>query len=246
MKVHNLIDLASITNISIFILDDLLHGFYVHGRAAAGYSDGNAEQLKKILDGDIKGEARRVGLNQQDTTELQTYEIYIAPSVRVDYGHHRSVIMEELQIEEQKDLKKKSSEERQVFDQSERMKMQMAEFLKEYLMVVESTATVATQEKTAFNRFFGVAPQGLGNNIDRSVFLGDPQVNFQEHGGLGIDFQMAFFRTLLFWFWDILLGNTYFSFVFTYFIERLIWWIRNLFVSNNITGKSLVDDRFLA
>jgi Meckelin (Transmembrane protein 67) len=39
LSVTNLVDLCSVANISIFIFDHHLYGYYIHGSCCHGYSD---------------------------------------------------------------------------------------------------------------------------------------------------------------------------------------------------------------
>ncbi|MEE4247263.1 MAG: hypothetical protein V2I33_17760 [Kangiellaceae bacterium] len=43
------VDLCSISNISVFIFDELLHGYYIHGESPTGNSDGTMEELRMSL-----------------------------------------------------------------------------------------------------------------------------------------------------------------------------------------------------
>ena len=50
LKVAEFIDLCSVANVSVFILHDALHGYYVHGKSPYyGLADLNAEDLKRAL-----------------------------------------------------------------------------------------------------------------------------------------------------------------------------------------------------
>jgi meckelin len=40
------VDLCSVANISIIIIDDSLHGYYLHGENPIGFSEGSTEHLQ--------------------------------------------------------------------------------------------------------------------------------------------------------------------------------------------------------
>lgn len=44
-KILNFIDFCSVSNISVFILDQPCHGFYIHGRSPHGMTDVNMKEL---------------------------------------------------------------------------------------------------------------------------------------------------------------------------------------------------------
>ena len=54
-SVQDFVDLCSISNISIFVLDETLHGYYLHGKAPGGTAEINAEELELALEAEAKG-----------------------------------------------------------------------------------------------------------------------------------------------------------------------------------------------
>ena len=47
---HNFVDLCSIANISVFIFDERIHGYYIHGESTGGQADVSTRDLKENLD----------------------------------------------------------------------------------------------------------------------------------------------------------------------------------------------------
>lgn len=45
-RILNFIDLCSVSNISVFILDEISHGYYIHGRCPHGRSDVNMRDIR--------------------------------------------------------------------------------------------------------------------------------------------------------------------------------------------------------
>ena len=39
---HEIVDLCTIANVSIFIIDQNMHGYYIHGENPVGFSEGSA------------------------------------------------------------------------------------------------------------------------------------------------------------------------------------------------------------
>jgi len=60
-KKKSFVDLCTISNISVFILDSPLHGYYIHGLAPGGKSDINLDELLKFLDDEQLGKAKGRG-----------------------------------------------------------------------------------------------------------------------------------------------------------------------------------------
>src|ERR1700722_8275210 len=44
-KILNFVDLCSVSNISVFILDENQHGYYIHGRSPHGITDVNMKEI---------------------------------------------------------------------------------------------------------------------------------------------------------------------------------------------------------
>ncbi len=78
-------DFCAVANISVFILDSSLHGFYIHGQSAFGLSDVSASKLQQLLSDEKKGVGKLRGLLADDPRSLQTFEIFIPFRMREDY-----------------------------------------------------------------------------------------------------------------------------------------------------------------
>jgi len=88
-------DLCSVANISLLILDQPFHGFYVHGEAPSGRSDLVMSDLKEKLDAEGEGVQRRRGLKNYNDLgrqqpgilqgDVQSYEIYFPSTIREEY-----------------------------------------------------------------------------------------------------------------------------------------------------------------
>lgn len=86
-------NLCTVSNISLFILDDLIHGYYIHGQAPGGVSEGTAEDLQRMLDFESNGVVKGRGLIQQKggaepqaDTLLQCFEMYVPFELRQEYN----------------------------------------------------------------------------------------------------------------------------------------------------------------
>jgi hypothetical protein len=49
LPLQDYIDLATTANISIFIFDSYLHGYYIHGKLPGNVSEGDASFIQKCL-----------------------------------------------------------------------------------------------------------------------------------------------------------------------------------------------------
>jgi meckelin len=86
LKFQDFMDLCSVSNISLLIMDQHFHGYYLHGQAPWVSSDLLMSELKEKLDMEEMGQQRSRGLiptlPNQGQNEVQSYEIYFPASVR--------------------------------------------------------------------------------------------------------------------------------------------------------------------
>lgn len=50
LPAEDFVDLCCLSNISIFILDDSLHGYYIHGRNPLGKAEGSLQYIDSIFE----------------------------------------------------------------------------------------------------------------------------------------------------------------------------------------------------
>ena len=81
-KTSEFIDLCVVSNISVLILDDLFHGYYINGQCPSGKSDVPLEKLAEMLEDESQGNIKQRGIGQDD---IDTYEIYITHHFRNQY-----------------------------------------------------------------------------------------------------------------------------------------------------------------
>lgn len=81
---QNFVDLCSITNMSVFIFDQRIHGYYIHGVSTCGQSDVTTSELQGYLDKENRGESTQRGL-LAEYPNLQTFEIFLPVKVRQLY-----------------------------------------------------------------------------------------------------------------------------------------------------------------
>lgn len=50
LKFQDFMDLCSVTNISLLVMDEYFHGYYIHGKSPGGRADLTLSDLKKVID----------------------------------------------------------------------------------------------------------------------------------------------------------------------------------------------------
>lgn len=78
-KVKQYADLLSLSNISMFALDEKSHGYYIHGRSVHATADTGMDELNTFLRQEASDICPRRGLND---TDEQDFEIFVSPEWR--------------------------------------------------------------------------------------------------------------------------------------------------------------------
>lgn len=82
---QDFIDLCCVSNISVFILDDSMHGYYIHGISPGGKADLNLDELLMALEEEGSDRVKGRGFSEKENDNLQTYEIFISYKMRNVY-----------------------------------------------------------------------------------------------------------------------------------------------------------------
>jgi meckelin len=84
------VDIISMANISVFILDFSYHGFYIHGRSVHPFADTNMSEMSSYLKKEESNLVTKRGLN---ATDQQTFEVFLSKTFRELYDKIHSVLM---------------------------------------------------------------------------------------------------------------------------------------------------------
>jgi hypothetical protein len=76
LKYMDFVDLCAVANVSLFIFDERLHGYYIHGESPANSSDVTIDKLKFALDNEGEGNMAQRGLIKT-SPKLQTFEFFL-------------------------------------------------------------------------------------------------------------------------------------------------------------------------
>lgn len=89
MKIKEFTDLCTVANISLFVMDHDLHGFYLHGKSLGKSAEGNAHWIQEALLKEGKNKEITRGLNQDamsdDLKKCQIFEMLVTKSMREHY-----------------------------------------------------------------------------------------------------------------------------------------------------------------
>ena len=260
-KKTEFLDLCSVANISVLILQDSLRGYYIHGQSPLGVADTTLQQLIQFLEEEGKGKIKGRGITDEKNDNLQTYEIYLSFSMRKIYdGLYFLPTIQEIDKGNQYDQIQKQAKFRNFFkyipDSLKSANIyQINKFMNNHLKTkieqVTMQSKVLIKDKTLRERFFKFPPSIdlTSENIRELVFYRDPGENFDDVLFIGMELEWLI-NVIYFWqMWCISLERYRYSFpisVFmTYVMEQIFFRIRVFFGEKNVAKKAVVDNRFL-
>ena len=240
------LDLCSVANVSVLILQDSLRGYYIHGQSPLGKADVTLQELIRFLEEEGKGKIKGRGITDDKNDNLQTYEIYLSYTMRQIYdGLYFFPTLQEIDKGKQYD----------------RIQNQ-AKFVNVFKYIPESLHTGNIyeinkfmnnhlKEKSICERFFEFPPSIdlTSRKVKELVFYKDPGRNFEDVLFIGMELEWLIFVIYIFNMWCIALekyGQSLpISILMTYVMERIFWKIRIFFGEKNVAKKAVVDNRFL-
>ena len=260
LKKTEFLDLCSVSNISVFLLDSSSHGYYIHGQSPLGKADTNFDELLRFLEEEGKGKIRGRGITDDDGDELQSYEMFISFFMRNIYdalfqSKTQGVIQEGVDREKQKTQSRMTKVHQHVPLQTSRIeidlfKTYMNDHLKEKVEMAARNAKMLIREKTLCERFFDLPPNINVNTIGDIIFYKDPGKNFDNVLFTGMELEWLIMVIYWFQMWTIALDkyghSMAISVLLTYIIEKVLFKCRVFFGERNVARKAIIDDRFFS
>ncbi|CAG9329728.1 unnamed protein product [Blepharisma stoltei] len=254
-QLHNFVDLCAITNISVFILDDALHGYYIHGCSPIGIADITLDELLKGLGKEESGTAMKRGLVPDDPTQLQTFEIYIPWRVRETYNTMTSnatdsdansyAAAQKLNQASKLWLNRQTTTEPLTQEAMDDIRNQLNNKFKTYITDVIRNNKSQVLEKTPVQRFLSMPPTDMASFVGMPFFYRDIAMGFENIFFMGREFSLLLLDILIFDLIDIAAQNIYIAALVTYVFSKIVVWFRQDLGERNLSRKTLVDRRFL-
>lgn len=256
------LDLCCVTNISIFLLDQSLHGYYVHGQSPLGKSDTSIDELAKFLEEESKGKIRGRGVTDDQNDNLQSYELYLSYNMRTIYDGlfylQTQSIIDQAQNADKLHNQSRLTSIRQYIPKSLNVKSvyllnnYMNTQLKNKIEAVASQSKIYIKEKTWLERFLAFPPSiDLTSSEAKEIVLyKDPNAHFDKVLFSGMEFDWLIFTIFWFQIWAIALKDYPQSFPLSIFLtficERILFKCRIFFGEKNVAKKAVVDNRFFS
>jgi meckelin len=246
---QSFVDLCTMAKLSVFILDEEYHGYYLHCRSQHEYSDGNMLEISRQLRQEAEGLTTDRGL-PGGPPGVQMYELYLSANWKKQYNHiFRTMMSQELagiHADKTSFLARvfgrrsgKVPAERLV-----RASRKLNAFLRGFVDQTTSDFPSVHREQTFVHRFLHVPPESTANSKD-TLFLPDKKSRFTKVLLYGQEWNLILFNVLSLGFFDYVYENTVLAIFLAYLLDCAFVGIRSAFGNANVAAKTLVDDRFL-
>ncbi|KRX07370.1 hypothetical protein PPERSA_06985 [Pseudocohnilembus persalinus] len=257
LHIQDFNDLCSVGNISILVFDSILHGYYMHGKAPIGVSEGNSQWLDEALQKEARANASRGFLKGQ---ALQSFEVIVSQDFKKQYNEIFTQSLEEFNKEaNQKGQVPQNTRNKFIdvgtpiydapkYQELENRKNYLTNFLKENLELIEENSANHVIPKSIFIRLFNWFD--IENILGKAkgslpVFYEDPEYSIQKIMYLGQEVNLLLFNIITFCMFNKVFDSTLKSIFLTYLVDSLFLKIRAFFGKRTLAKKSLIDEVFL-
>ena len=255
------LDLCSVANVSVLILQESLRGYYIHGQSPLGKADTTLQELIKFLEEEGRGKIKGRGITDDKSDNLQTYEIYLSYTMRQIYdGLYFLPTLQEIDKGNQYDQIQNQAKFRNIFKYIPdslhtgniyEINKFMNNHLKEKIEQVTMQSKSLVKDKGLLERFFEFPPSIdlTSRTVKELVFYKDKGRNFEDVLFIGMELEWLIFVIYIWEMWCLSLeryGQSLpISIFLTYVMERIFFKIRVFFGEKNVAKKAVVDNRFL-
>lgn len=259
LKKQEFMDLCSVSNISVFILDELLHGYYIHGKSPNGKADVNYDELFNFLSIEGGGTMASRGLendNNTDHEQNQTYEMFLSNSMRIVYDGLYIIQTESMLVKSTniRNYFKKSRIGMKLFKNFlnyEKDRTMLDNYMNNQLKAKIDILVISPKD---FIRDKSFIQKILGYTMDSSelerttkdiILYRDYSQNFDDVLFYGMEWEWFVMDLFLFQFLMIISDDNFLSMFITYIFDYLLYYIRIFFGNRNVAKKAVIDDRFI-
>ncbi|OMJ90235.1 hypothetical protein SteCoe_7436 [Stentor coeruleus] len=251
--IQNFIDLCAVANISVMVLDEYLHGYYIHGVSPNGYAELGLDELLESLHKEAAGRSRTRGIMPEDKSGLQSFEIFIPTAIRKTYNFLAKHPVQSGLSLYREGLKEASGlpsipealPDAMSIQNMQEIRLELNRRLKIYIAGLVKDAKTQILEKSAWQRFLRMPPVDLSLLDGTPYFYKDPSIGFESSFLMGREFSFLLMDIMIFELFDYTIENTYIAILLTYLFSKIVSEIRQKAGEWNLSRKTLVNKRFL-
>ena len=257
LKKQEFIDLCFVSNISVFILDEKLHGFYIHGHNPANKADVNLNELLNYLNNAENIINPELDNNDND---VKSYVMYISYPMRTIYDGLFYIQNEALLAQNQgMDLQKFIKERKlgSIFKYLPEIEEKNFNMLSSYMNNqlrnkmdnVFKNKNVYIREKTFLQNILELPANNTQINITNAeeiILYKDEGLKFDDVFFSGMEWEWMMMDMFIYQFWTRILHNCEIGILLTYVCDYFLYYIRAYLGEKNVSKKSVIDERFFS
>lgn len=256
LKKTEFLDLCSVANISVFLLDEMLHGYYIHGQSPFGKADSNLDELLRFLEEEGKGKIRGRGVSEEQE-DLQCYEMYLSYKMRSTYDG-LYYLQTEAMLAQNNQIDRVVNRNRlgmifQYFSEKgielNKLNTYMNNQLKNKIENISSNNQAYIKEKSCLERILDFPPNNISftdKNTQDILLFKDPNANFDDVLFSGMEWDWFLMDVFLFQMWTLALKNCEIAIFLTFLCDQILYYIRVFLGEKNISKKAVIDNRFFS
>jgi len=230
-------DLCNLSNISVFILDEMLHGYYIHGCSVHPYTDVNMLRMQTNFNDESEGKTPPRGLSNKTAEELDgasnlVFEMYITEKIRDELAEERS-----------KMGNTGTAKQSTTHIQNQcKAHHHINKFLQtDFVALIQQDGSAEVMVPSLIHTLFGIPPA----KRDVPVLLRDNANRFGNVMLYGIERDLVLMDLMVFIMWDLVFQDVFISALLTYIISHGLVAVRDKFGTSNVAAKTLIPDVFL-
>jgi meckelin len=242
------VDLCQLANVSVFILDGPIHGYYLHGHSVHPQADVNMRTMLTNHKAESDGNLPFRGLTHKGEQELQgasdlVFEMYLTKEIRDEYDDLFAQMAPALGAAGRPSGTAAAAAAESSLDASAKAYHAINEHLQHSVIEpIQARGEADIRRPTWTHRLLGAPPLQVGSS---PILLRDNQRTFASVLFFGIEGDLAMLDLLHLAAWDLASGNIFVGALVTYVVAHGLKEIRDYFGKANISAKTLIDSRFL-
>ncbi|XP_032649664.2 meckelin-like [Chelonoidis abingdonii] len=230
-KIHQFIDLCSMSNVSVFILMHGCYGFYVHGRSVHGHADVGMDAMHACLRKEEENLCLLRGL--EANSDIQAFEVLLTDRARQLYDKIMQPLMEGPRGKRVRvDL----------HEQRLRSYYTLNRFLSSFLEHAYRDMDYVVKDKFFLERFMDMEFQ---EPVDMSILYKDASALFSRTLFYNNELALLVFNTLLFSVVDLGTQDFLLAAIITFVVQKLVKMLQHALGRTNLAAKTLVEKQFL-
>ncbi|CAM5151371.1 unnamed protein product [Eretmochelys imbricata] len=230
-KIHQFVDLCSMSNVSVFILMHGCYGFYIHGRSVHGHADVGMDAMHACLRKEEENLCPLRGL--EANSDIQTFEVLLTDRARQLYDKITQPLTEG---------PRGASVRVDLHEQRLRSYYALNRFLSSFLEHAYRDMDYIVKDKFFLERIMDMEFQEA---VDMSILYTDASALFSRTLFYNNELALLLFDTLLFSVVDLGTQDFMLAAIITFVVQKLVKMLRHALGRRNLAAKTLVEKQFL-